>query len=131
MIQGLNYLASGASDLDRTKKLLVELLGAFEVIPSCPKSDPQEIILRIGDVWLKIVKSDDVSSKATILISFNVHPTDFDWYLEEINKRDLQVANISENTEKKVRSIRFCDYDGNRFELNTNPMPSALLQSDN
>ncbi len=129
MIRGLSHLTVVVRDLDRTERLLVDILGAERVYDSGPfffSRGPERFFTAAG-LWIVIMQGDPLPEPSYNHIAFQIDDADYQTMLDRIAALGLVVTEGRTRVAGEGRSIYFNDWDNHLFELHTGNLPDRLF----
>lgn len=115
-------------DLDRTKRLIVEVLGGEEVYSSGEDtfSIAREKFFVVNGIWIAAMEGAPMPARTYNHIAFKVRPDDLPRYKAAIEALDLEMRESRPRVEGEGHSIYFYDDDNHLFELHTGTLEERL-----
>jgi len=130
MIEGLSHLTFVVRDLDRTARLLIELLDAKEVYSSGAETfsvAPEKFFL-VGDLWIAIMEGEPLAATSYNHVAFKIDDAQFDDYRRRVEKLGLRTLPSRPRVPGEGRSLYFYDDDNHLFELHTGTLSERLAR---
>ncbi len=121
MINGINHITFGVTDLEKSLAFYVDLLG-LTLVTKWHKG----AYLLAGQQWIALnvdENKDKVPTKDYTHIAFNVLPKDFTTLKQKLTQAGIKP--FKENT-SEGESFYFLDPDGHKLELHHNTLEDRL-----
>jgi len=130
VIEGLSHITLVVEDLERTGRLLEQILDARQVYSSGDStfSISREKFFVVGGVWLAIMEGRRAPERSYRHVAFKVAEADLDGYVDRIRALGLEVKPPRPRVEGEGRSLYFYDYDDHLFELHTGTLEQRLAR---
>lgn len=128
MIEGLSHITFVVKDLDRTKRLMVEVLGGEEVYSSGEEtfSISREKFFVVNGIWIAAMEGESMPARTYNHVAFKVRPDDLPRYKAAIEALGLEMRESRPRVEGEGHSIYFYDDDNHLFELHTGTLDERL-----
>jgi catechol 2,3-dioxygenase-like lactoylglutathione lyase family enzyme len=128
MVDGISHITFVVKDLDKTKKLVVEVLGGEEVYSSGEQrfSISKEKFFVVNGVWLAIMEGEPLPLRTYNHVAFKVDADELPRYKSAIERLGLEMRESRPRVEGEGHSIYFYDYDNHLFELHTGTLEERL-----
>jgi len=129
IIFGISHITFIVEDLDKATTFFEEIFEAEEVYYSGENkfSISKEKFFLIKNLWIAVMEGNQIE-RSYNHIAFKIDESDYEIYLEKIEKLGLDVKKGRNRTIGEGRSIYFYDYDNHLFELHTGTLENRLLQ---
>ncbi|MFC3074992.1 FosX/FosE/FosI family fosfomycin resistance hydrolase [Shinella pollutisoli] len=130
MIQGLSHMTFVVRDLDRTARILIELLDAKEVYSSGAETfsvAPEKFFL-VGDLWIAIMEGEPLATTSYNHVAFKIDDAEFDDYRRRVETLGLRMLPPRPRVPGEGRSLYFYDDDNHLFELHTGTLSERLAR---
>lgn len=130
MIDGLNHITLIVSDLERSSRMIEEVLGGEEVYASGDKtfSTSREKFYLAGGVWIALMEGAPLKERSYNHVAFKVREEDLPRYQAAIEKLGLEIRVPRPRVEGEGRSIYFFDADNHLFELHSGTLEERLAR---
>lgn len=127
-VEGLSHITLVVQDLERTARLLADVLDAKEVYSSGDNtfSIAREKFFLVGDVWIAIMEGPPVSERTYNHIAFRIPEGELDVYRQRLEKAGVEIRQGRPRIEGEGESLYFYDYDNHLFELHTGTLEQRL-----
>lgn len=128
MIEGLSHITFIVKDLDRTSKLLTNILDAKEIYESGEKkySNSKEKFFLIAGIWIAIMEGEPISEKTYNHVALKISEAEFKKYEERVRSSGFEILEDRNRINGEGRSLYFYDYDNHLFELHTGNLDQRL-----
>ena len=128
MIKGLSHLTFVVSDLDRTARLITEVLGGQEIYDSGEDhfSISCEKFFDVNGMWIAIMEGDPLYERTYNHVAFQIDEADLPKARAAIEQLGLDIREPRPRVEGEGQSLYFHDYDNHLFELHTGSLQSRL-----
>ena len=134
----LSHVSLVASDMDRTGRILTEVLDAREVVRDDGKRDIERFYLvgprgedeRARGTWIAVVHGPPADKRLFDHLAFHVPKAEFASRLAKVRELDLDAIKLPEDEAPGGLSLRFHDHDGHLFELHTGALGERLKAYD-
>lgn len=128
LISGISHITFIVKDLEKATTFFQEIFEAKEVYYSGEKnfSISREKFFLINDLWIAVMEGKPVE-KSYNHIAFKIDESDYEMYLERIQKLGLEIKEGRKRITGEGQSIYFYDYDNHLFELHTGTLESRLI----
>jgi len=128
MIEGLSHLTFIVRDLERTSRLIVDVLGGREVYASgeATFSIAREKFFLAGGVWIAIMEGEPLKERTYNHVAFKVPEQDLEVLRRKIEALGLEVRQSRPRVDGEGASIYFHDWDNHLFELHTGTLDDRL-----
>ncbi|WP_195923685.1 FosX/FosE/FosI family fosfomycin resistance hydrolase [Clostridium tepidum] len=129
MISGISHITYIVENLDKATTFFQEIFGAKEVYYSGEKkfSISREKFFMINNLWIAVMEGKQIEKSYNHFV-FKIDESDYEMYLEKIEKLGLEIKSGRKRITGEGRSIYFYDYDNHLFELHTGTLESRLLR---
>ncbi|AOT72215.1 fosfomycin resistance hydrolase FosXCC [Geosporobacter ferrireducens] len=129
MILGISHITFIVKDLDKAATFFEEIFEAKEVYSSGDKtfSISKEKFFLINNLWIAVMEGEKIE-KSYNHIAFKINESDYEMYLERIEKLGLEIKSGRKRVIEEGNSIYFYDYDNHLFELHTGTLETRLLR---
>ena len=130
MIEGLSHITFIVKDLERTKMLMVDVLGGKEVYNSGDKtfSVAREKFFTFGDLWIAAMEGDPLSERTYNHVALKVRADDLPRFRKAIENLGLSIRESRPRTDGEGHSLYFYDFDNHLFELHTGTLSERLAR---
>lgn len=127
-VQGLSHITLVVKDLERTARLLTDVLDAEEVYSSGDDtfSIAKEKFFLVGGVWVAVMEGPSLAEKTYNHIAFKVPEHELEMYKSRLEKAGVEVLKGRTRIEGEGQSLYFYDYDNHLFELHTGTLRRRL-----
>lgn len=128
MIEGLSHVTFIVKDLDRTKRLLVDVLGGREIYDSGGRtfSLSREKFFEIGGVWIAAMEGEPLVQKTYDHVAFKISAAALPYYRSAIEQLGLAIREPRPRVDGEGESLYFYDFDNHLFELHTGTLVERL-----
>ncbi len=128
MIEGISHITFIVKDLEKMKRLLVEVLGGEEIYSSGEEtfSISREKFFLVNGIWIAIMEGESLSERTYNHVAFKVRPEDLPRYRSTIEQLGLEKRESRSRVDGEGKSIYFYDYDNHLFELHTGTLDDRL-----
>jgi fosfomycin resistance protein FosX len=128
MIEGLSHITFIVKNLERTKRLFVDVLGGKEVYDSGDEkfSISREKFFEVGGIWIAVMEGDPLSERSYNHVAFKVPAGDLPRYRAAIEELGLSIREPRPRIEGEGTSLYFYDFDNHLFELHTATLAERL-----
>ncbi len=129
MISGISHITFIVKNLDKATTFFREIFEAKEVYYSGEKqfSISREKFFIVNNLWIAIMEGKEIE-KSYNHIAFKIEESDYEMYLERIEKLGLEIKSGRTRVVGEGSSIYFYDYDNHLFELHTGTLERRLLR---
>lgn len=129
LILGISHITFIVKDLDKAAAFFEEIFEAKEVYSSGNRtfSISKEKFFLINNLWIAVMEGEEIE-KSYNHIAFKIDESDYDMYLERIEKLGLEIKSGRKRVAGEGNSIYFYDYDNHLFELHTGTLEMRLLR---
>jgi catechol 2,3-dioxygenase-like lactoylglutathione lyase family enzyme len=130
MIEGISHITFVVKDLEKTKRLIVEVLGGEEVYSSGEKtfSISKEKFFLVNGVWIATMEGEPLAERSYNHVAFKVRPDDLPNYKSAIERLGLEMRESRPRVAGEGHSLYFYDYDNHMFELHTGTLEERLTR---
>lgn len=127
-VEGISHITLIVQDLERTSKLLTDVLDAMEVYSSGDKtfSISKEKFFLVGGVWIAIMEGPALTERTYNHIAFKVPEEELDLYKRRLEEAGVEMREGRSRIEGEGQSLYFYDYDNHLFELHTGTLERRL-----
>lgn len=127
-IEGISHITLMVQDLERTAKLLTDVLGAEEVYSSGDEtfSIAREKFFLIGGVWVAVMEGPALSERTYNHIAFKIPEEELELYKKRLEQAGVEMREGRSRIEGEGQSLYFYDYDNHLFELHTGTLERRL-----
>ncbi|MEM0946410.1 MAG: FosX/FosE/FosI family fosfomycin resistance hydrolase [Pseudomonadota bacterium] len=128
MTEGLSHITLICADLDRTGKLLENVLGARLLYASGTRefSKSAERFYDVGGTWVAIMEGPALDTRSYNHVAFKVEDHRLDACEATVRALGLEVLQPRPRVEGEGRSLYFYDADNHLFELHTGTLEERL-----
>lgn len=128
MVDGISHITFVVKDLERTKRLIVEVLGGAEVYSSGEDtfSIAREKFFTVNGIWIAAMEGASMPARTYNHVAFKVQADDLPRYKTAIEKLGLEMRESRPRVEGEGHSIYFYDDDNHLFELHTGSLEERL-----
>lgn len=128
MIEGISHITLIVSDLDKTKRIIVDVLGGKEIYDSSTKnfSISKEKFFDVNGLWLVLMEGSALTEKTYNHIAFKIQEADLSKAENAIKNLELELRLPRPRLEGEGQSLYFYDYDNHLFELHTGTLEERL-----
>lgn len=129
LISGISHITFIVKNLDKATTFFREIFEAKEVYYSGEKqfSISREKFFIVNNLWIAIMEGKEIE-KSYNHIAFKIEESDYEMYLERIEKLGLEIKSGRTRVVGEGSSIYFYDYDNHLFELHTGTLERRLLR---
>lgn len=129
LISGISHITFIVENLDKATTFFQEIFGAKEVYYSGEKkfSISREKFFLINNLWIAVMEGKQIQ-KSYNHIAFKINESDYEMYIERIERLGLEIKSGRKRVAGEGRSIYFYDYDNHLFELHSGTLESRLLR---
>ena len=130
MVEGISHVTFIVKDLERTKRLIVEVLGGTEVYSSqdATFSISREKFFVVGGTWIAIMQGEPLADRTYNHVAFKIGVEDLPRCRAAIAKLGLDIREARPRVEGEGHSIYFHDYDNHLLELHTGTLDARLAR---
>jgi fosfomycin resistance protein FosX len=130
MVESLSHITFVVKDLERTRRLFVEVLGGREVYSSgdATFSISREKFFVVGGTWIAIMEGEPRPERTYNHVAFKVTVEDLPRCRTAIDRLGLDVRETRPRVEGEGHSIYFYDYDNHLFELHAGTLHERLAR---
>jgi fosfomycin resistance protein FosX len=130
VIEGLSHITFIVTDLGRTSRLIVDVLGGREVYASGDRtfSIAREKFFVAGGLWIAIMEGEPLPTRTYNHVAFKVAARDLDGLKAKIVALGLEVRESRPRVEGEGASIYFYDWDNHLLELHTGTLDERLAR---
>lgn len=127
-VEGISHITLVVQDLERSARLLSDVLDAQEVYSSGDRtfSIAKEKFFLIGGVWVAIMEGPAVTERTYNHIAFKVLEEELELYKRRLENAGVEVLEGRSRIEGEGQSLYFYDYDNHLFELHTGTLERRL-----
>jgi catechol 2,3-dioxygenase-like lactoylglutathione lyase family enzyme len=128
MVDGISHITFVVQDLEKTARLIVEVLGGEEVYSSGEQtySISKEKFFLVNGIWIAIMEGEPLAGRTYNHVAFKVQPGDLPRYKSAIERLGLELRESRPRVAGEGRSLYFYDYDNHMFELHTGTLEERL-----
>lgn len=128
MISEISHITFIVKDLDKATTFFEKFFEAKEVYYSGENkfSISKEKFFLIKNLWIAVMEGNQCE-RSYNHIAFKIDESDYEMYLERIEKLGLEIKRGRGRVTEEGRSIYFYDYDNHLFELHTGTLENRLL----
>lgn len=133
MVEGISHITFIVMDLEKMKRIIVEVLGGEEVYSSGDEtfSVSKEKFFLVNGIWIATMVGESLDSRTYNHVAFKVQPEDLPRYKTAIERLGLEMRESRPRVEGEGHSIYFYDYDNHMFELHTGTLEERLKRYAN
>lgn len=127
-IDGISHITFIVKDLEKMKRLIIEVLGGEEVYSSGEEtfSIAKEKFFVVSGVWIAAMEGEPLPVRTYNHVAFKVNPDDLPRLKSTIERLGLEMRESRSRVEGEGQSIYFYDYDNHLFELHTGTLEERL-----
>jgi catechol 2,3-dioxygenase-like lactoylglutathione lyase family enzyme len=128
MVDGISHITLVVKDLERTKRLIVEVLGGEEVYSSGEDtfSIAREKFFTVNGIWIAAMEGASMPARTYNHVAFKVQADDLPRYKTAIERLGLEMRESRPRVAGEGHSIYFYDDDNHLFELHTGTLEERL-----
>ncbi len=128
MIEGISHITLIVSDLEKSKRIIIDVLSGKEIYDSSTNnfSLSKEKFFDVNGLWLVLMEGPALTEKTYNHIAFKVQDTDLPKAEEAIKNLGLEIKPPRPRIEGEGQSVYFYDYDNHMFELHTGTLDERL-----
>jgi fosfomycin resistance protein FosX len=128
MISGLSHLTFIVHDLEKTSRIIVDVMGGREVYASGTRqhSISPEKFFDVGGMWIAIMQGDPLPTRTYNHIAFKISPEQLSKAKRAIEILGLDTRESRSRVAGEGQSLYFHDYDNHLFELHTGSLDERL-----
>ena len=128
MIEGLSHITLVVSDLEKSERLIIEVLGGKKIYASGKKqfSISKEIFFDVQGIWLVLMEGKSLAEKTYNHIAFKIDGANLAKTETAIKELGLEIKPSRDRAAEEAKSIYFYDYDNHLFELHTGTLEERL-----
>jgi catechol 2,3-dioxygenase-like lactoylglutathione lyase family enzyme len=125
MIEGISHITLIVSDLEKSKRIIVDVLCGEEIYDSSAKnfSISKEKFFDVNGLWLVLMEGPALPEKTYNHIAFKIQEADLPKAEKAIKTLGLEVKPPRPRIEGEGQSLYFYDYDNHMFELHIRSNP--------
>jgi fosfomycin resistance protein FosX len=125
---GLSHITFITRDLERTSRIIVDVLGGREVYASGTKqhSLSPEKFFDVSGLWIAIMQGEPLPSRTYNHVAFKVTDEQLEKSKLAIEKLGLEFRSSRPRVAGEGQSLYFYDYDNHLFELHTGTIEERL-----
>jgi fosfomycin resistance protein FosX len=130
LIQDLSHLTFIVHDLDKTARIMIEVLGGEEVYSSGEEtfSTSREKFFVAGGIWIAIMEGESLPSRTYNHVAFKVSDAQLETALIAVARLGLDMRPPRPRVEGEGQSLYFHDHDNHLFELHTGTLDERLAR---
>jgi catechol 2,3-dioxygenase-like lactoylglutathione lyase family enzyme len=130
MVEAISHITFIVKDLEKTRRIFVEVLGGGEVSSSGDGtfSISPEMFFIVGGTWIAIMEGEALPSRSYNHVAFKVRVEDLPRYRAAIERLGLKIRESRPRIEGEGHSIYFYDHDNHLFELHTGTLEARLAR---
>ncbi len=130
MVEGISHITFIVKDLEKMKRLIVEVLGGEEVYSSGDEtfSVSREKFFLVNGIWIATMEGDPLETRTYNHVAFKVQLDDLPRYKLAIERLGLEMRESRPRVEGEGHSIYFYDHDNHMFELHTGTLNDRLAR---
>lgn len=127
-VEGISHVTLIVQDLERTAKLLTDVLDAEEVYSSGDEtfSIAREKFFLIGGVWVAVMEGPTLTERTYNHIAFKIPEGELELYKKRLEQAGVEIREGRSRIEGEGQSLYFYDYDNHLFELHTGTLGQRL-----
>jgi len=128
MIEGISHITLIVSDLEKSKRVVTDILGGKEIYDGSVKnfSLSKEKFFDVSGLWLVLMEGTVQIEKTYNHIAFNIQEKDLLTAEKSIRKLGLEIKSSRPRITGEGQSLYFYDYDNHLFELHTGTLTERL-----
>jgi catechol 2,3-dioxygenase-like lactoylglutathione lyase family enzyme len=128
MVEGISHITFVVKDLEKMKRLVVEVLGGEEVYCSGDEtfSISKEKFFVVNGIWIAAMEGEPLPARTYNHVAFKVQRDDLPRYKSAIERLGLEMRESRSRVEGEGQSIYFYDYDNHLIELHTGTLEERL-----
>jgi fosfomycin resistance protein FosX len=130
LIQDLSHLTFIVHDLDKTARIMIEVLGGEEVYSSGEEtfSTSREKFFVAGGIWIAIMEGESLPSRTYNHVAFKVSNEQLETARLAVARLGLDMRPPRPRVEGEGQSLYFHDHDNHLFELHTGTLDERLAR---
>jgi catechol 2,3-dioxygenase-like lactoylglutathione lyase family enzyme len=127
-IQGISHITFVVKDLEKMKRVVIDVLGGEEVYSSGEKtfSISKEKFFLVNGVWIAAMEGESLPERTYNHTAFKVRVDDLPQFKSAIERLGLEMRESRPRVEGEGHSIYFYDFDNHLFELHTGTLEERL-----
>lgn len=128
MVEGISHITFVVTDLEKSARIFVEVLGGMEVYASGEDtfSISKEKFFVVNGIWIAAMEGEPLSERTYNHVAFKVRADDLPRYKSAIERLGLEMRESRARVDGEGESIYFYDYDNHMFELHTGTLEERL-----
>jgi len=128
MVDGISHITFVVKDLEKTKRVIAEVLGGEEVYSSGEErfSISREKFFVVNGIWIATMEGESMPARTYNHVAFKVNAEDLPRYKTAIERLGLEMRESRPRVVGEGHSIYFYDYDNHLFELHTGTLEERL-----
>jgi catechol 2,3-dioxygenase-like lactoylglutathione lyase family enzyme len=128
VIEGLSHLTFVVADLERSTRLIVEVLGGRQVHDSgpVPPGRSRDRFFVAGGLWIALLEGARPAERSYDHVAFKIAPEHLAPARAALDRLGLAVEQGRPRAPGEARSLYFHDWDGHLFELHTGTLDDRL-----
>jgi catechol 2,3-dioxygenase-like lactoylglutathione lyase family enzyme len=130
MVEGLSHITLVVADLERTTRLIVEILGGTEEYSSGEATfsiAPEKFFL-VHDIWIAVMEGAPLQERTYNHLAFKISVEDLRPCRAAIQRLGLEMLESRPRIEGEGDSLYFYDEDNHLFELHTGTLEQRLAR---
>lgn len=127
-IQGISHITFVVQDLEKMKRVVIDVLGGEEVYSSGEEtfSISKEKFFLVNGVWIAAMEGESLPERTYNHTAFKVRADDLPQFKSAIERLGLEMRESRPRVEGEGHSIYFYDFDNHLFELHTGTLEERL-----
>jgi fosfomycin resistance protein FosX len=130
MVQGLSHITLVVADLEKTSRLIVEILGGKQIYSSgaATFSIAREKFFLVHDIWIAVMEGAPLQERTYNHLAFKISAEDLEPCRAAIERLGLEMLESRPRVAGEGDSLYFYDDDNHQFELHTGTLEQRLAR---
>lgn len=130
MIQGISHLTFIVKDLEKMKRVILEVLDGEEIYSSEEEtfSVSKEKYFLVNGIWIATMEGEPMHERTYNHVAFKVEVEELPRHQAAIERLGLEKREPRARVRGEGHSIYFYDYDNHLFELHTGTLQERLAR---
>lgn len=128
MIEGISHITLIVRDLEKSSRIIIDVLGGREIYDSSAKnfSLSKEKFFDVNGLWLVLMEGPALAEKTYNHLAFKVPEAALPKAQQAMKDLGLEIKPSRPRIDGEGQSLYFYDYDNHLFELHTGTLAERL-----